>query len=222
MKHRFLSFVPLLLLLAFGICLISFLISPALRNNPLPFLGKSGNITLRSQDTVTTSFSATENNLSEIRVYLKTFPKLTDTLTLKLQDQTCQNTLATSAYSTWRPLVGPYTSFSFAPQKDSLGTTYCLTLSFTSKDSSQKIKIRTTDHFFYKDQRYLLRGKEKTSETIQFIPAYQKKSSDIIKRMSQYKPNIVKGWPIVLLLIVTLLGSILLIAILILKEEDSV
>ncbi len=163
--------------------------------------------------------TATKNNFSQINVSLSKFsPKLGDEIVLEILDESCQNILAKSKINTltWNKIS--YEKFSFKPISNSEGKVYCLQFIYIPFRKEQD-KRAYVSSYASPDASYTNTGNKKNSEeqknrTLGLKPAYKNGSnwqnvSQLVDRMSQYKPEFFKGY---LLEIIFLLSLIFIIS----------
>jgi hypothetical protein len=181
------------------------------------FLGKKDQQKLSIDKPLTQVFTAKKNGLSEVKFHIgnqNLWPG--EAIRFELRDARCENILATDS---WTPLHGKpliYTRFDFSQIPDSAEKQYCAYIVYTSpleRKSSDAPHINTNKSL---GQSFTATAKNKVyeNETLQMRPAYDSglpsDAWQLVERMSQYKPEYIKGLPLLILLTITVLGSIAL------------
>ncbi len=193
------------------------------------FIGKKDRARLTIDKPLAQVFTAEENGLSLVKVSIggiDLWPS--EALTFELRDESCTTILATDS---WTPLeLKPtnYTRFTFNRIADSAGKKYCVYIVYTSpydRKSSDAPYINTSE---FPGRSYTLVTKNKVyeNETLQLRPAYTSGNwtSDIwrlTERMSQYKPEYIKGLPLLMLITIVTAGGFLLGLWIILTKEKE-
>lgn len=184
------------------------------------FLGKTKKVTLAPGEPVMQTFTAHENNLYQIRVVMgKTDLQGKDTLEFRLLDETCQNELALTTYTDKPNKQGAYTIFSFPAIQNSKGKQFCFVVMYSSEENrkSEKPYLSATDapDSVFADRTLTDTNKNKVypSQTLFLRPAYTGGSLtddlwNLVNRLSQYKPEFLKDWSIVVLFTILIVGSI--------------
>lgn len=196
------------------------------------FLGKKDRQRLAIDKPLSQQFVAQENGLSEVKFHIgniNLWPG--EVLHFELRDATCEQTLATDSWTPLEPKPLIYTRFHFARIPDSQGQTYCAYITYTSsydRKSSDAPHINTSTGEPFQNRSYteIAKNKVHTGETLQMRPAYSSGNffSDLwrlTERMSQYKPDYIKGLPLLILMTFTFFGSILLALWIILAREKE-
>lgn len=184
------------------------------------FLGKTKKVTLAPGMPVFQTFTAKKDNLHQVRFVLGNVSlRHGEHIDLALMDGACTQIIATGEFDTEPTKQGAYTVFSFPPIPTSRDTRYCFAATFFSDNSKkgEKPHLSATDipDPIFSDRTLTDSNKGKTydSHTLFLRPAYTKGSlqadlGSLLERLSQYKPEFLKGWPIVFLFIILLVGSI--------------
>lgn len=168
------------------------------------------------------TFTAKENNLSQIKITLKNSSiKTGDKIIFELADENCANVLATDEISRFTP-VGMFYRFNFGKIEDSQDKKYCLHAAFFSNQKGDYPEISTSKDEIFKDSSFTNTGKNKTypDRTLVFRPAYENESTwqnlqELNQRMSQYKPWFLKNIYLSTIALLTIILSITLVFILI-------
>lgn len=200
----------------------TFLSSFGLGESGYNFLGKTKKLTLSPGSPVTQTFTAYENNLSQIRFVMgNVHIQDDDHLEFRLMDETCQNTLASEKFYRKPDEQGAYTIFAFPAIPNSQGKSYCFVATYLSDQNRKGEKpylsaIDEPDPVF--SGRILTdtnKGKIYASQTLFLRPVYTSGSlvSDLwqlIERLSQYKPAFLKGLTLQILLVTVVTGTLFL------------
>lgn len=216
--------------IGFGCIGISFISHLPLGDASLNFTGKKDRERLGNEKPVAQIFTPHQNGLSSIKYHLGNLHLLPgERLLFELRDAECQNVIKEA---TARPIIWTspiYTRFDFARIPDSQGKTYCAVILYESpydRSSDSRPFINTSEK---EGSRYTLLDKQKTqeNETLHLRPAYSSGSVtkdlwSLTERMSQYKPDIIKGLPLLILVSLVFLGSLLLsLWIIFAKEKEE-
>lgn len=200
----------------------TFLASFGLGESGYNFLNKTKKVTLSPGAPVTQTFTAHENNLSQVRFVMgNVILENNDFLEFRLLNETCSDTIAVKKYDTKPNEQGAYTVFAFPAIPDSLEKTYCFSATYLSDENrkGEKPYLSATDvpDPIFSDRTLTDTNKNRVypSQTLFLRPAYTSGSlsddlSHLIDRLSQYKPVFLKGWSIIVLFTVLIIGSIAL------------
>ena len=182
------------------------------------FLGNKDRARLAIDKPLSQVFTAQENNLSEVKIHIggiDLWPG--EALVFELRDESCSKTVATDRWTPLEPKPLNYTRFTFNRVPESADNKYCAYITYTSpydRKSNDAPYINTND---FDGRNYTSVSKKKIyeNETLQLRPAYSTDSylSDIwrlIERMSQFKPEFVKGFPLLLLFGFVVVGGFFL------------
>ena len=214
----------LFMLFLFGIVAIfwAFLSNFGLGESGYNFLGKTKKVTLSPGAPITQTFTAHEKNLSQIRVACGNVNLRTgETIEHSIMDENSQETLTTTVFKK-KPLEqGTYTVFSFPPIQDSKDKKFCFMATYLSEENRKGDKpyLAAIDEpsttFSDRTLTDTNRNKVYESQTLFLRPAYTSGTlsgdlSRLVDRLSQYKPDFFKGWPIVILFMILIVGSIAL------------
>lgn len=196
------------------------------------FLGKTKKITLSSESPVSQTFTARQNNLHQVRFVLGNAELYWgERIELRLADETCTHTITSHTFSREPVQQGAFTIFSFPPIADSQDQRYCFVATYFSPENrkGEKPYLSATDKpdpvFSDRTLRDTRKNKVYEHQTLFLRPAYTSGSFlddvwQLIERLSQYKPVFLKGWSIVILFGIFLLGSLTL-AYFLLSAEGS-
>ncbi len=208
---------------------ISFASNLAFPDSDYNFLGKKDRERLTINKPISQIFVAEENGLSEIKYHignLNLWPG--EALRFELRDATCTQTITADSRTSLRLRPSIYTRFHFPRIANSQGQSYCTYITYTSpydRKSSEAPYIHTSE---FSDRSYTLVAKNKLheNETLQMRPAYSSGNffSDLwrlIERMSQYKPDFIKGLPLLILMTSVFLGSVTLCLWIVLAKEKG-
>ena len=211
----------LFMLFLIGIVAIfwTFLSNFGLGESGYNFLGKTKKVTLSPGAPITQTFTAHEKNLSQIRVAFGNVHLRTgETIELSIMDENCQEALTTTALEK-KPLEqGTYTVFSFPPIQDSKDKKFCFMATYLSEENRKGDKpyLAAIDEssIVFSDRTLTDTNRNKVyeSQTLFLRPAYTRGTlsgdlSRLVDRLSQYKPDFFKGWPIVILFTILIVGS---------------
>ena len=200
----------------------TFLASFGLGESGYNFLGKTKKVTLSPGAPVTQTFTAHENNLSQVRFVMgNVVLQNNDFLEFRLLDEACSDTIAVKKFGTKPNEQGTYTIFAFTPVVNSKERTYCFSATYFSDEDrkGEKPYLSATDVSdpVFSDRTLTDTNKNKVypSQTLFLRPAYTSGSlsgdlSSLVNRLSQYKPEFLKGWSIVILFTILVVGSIAL------------
>ncbi len=200
----------------------TFLASFGLGESGYNFLGKTKKVTLSPDAPVTQTFTAHENNLSQVRFVMGNVNlQNDDRIEFRLMTDGCLNTIATSDFHGKPSEQGAYTVFAFPSLTDSLYQYYCLAVTYFSNEDrkGEKPYLSATDvpNPIFSDRTLTDTNKNKVypGRTLFLRPAYTSGSltgdfSRLVERLSQYKPAFLKGWSIVALFTILVVGSIAL------------
>ena len=182
------------------------------------FTGKKDRVRLTANKPLSQVFTAQENHLSAVKIHIggiDLWPG--EALAFELRDESCTHTLVTDRWTPLKPKPLNYTRFTFEPIPESSGQKYCAYITYTSsydRKTNEAPFIHTNE---FNGRSYTSVSKKKTyeNETLQLRPAYSTDSylSDIwrlIERMSQFKPEFMKGFPLLLLFGLVVVGGFLL------------
>ncbi|MFZ3031837.1 MAG: hypothetical protein WA082_02270 [Candidatus Moraniibacteriota bacterium] len=208
----------------FGIVSIfwTFLASFGLGESGYNFLGKTKKVTLAPGAPVTQTFTAHENNLSQVRFVMgNVVLQNNDFLEFRLLDEACSGTIAVKKFDTKPNEQGAYTIFAFTPVVNSKERTYCFSATYFSdedrKGDKPYLSATTVPELIFSDRTLTDTNKNKVypSQTLFLRPAYTSGSllgdlSNLVNRLSQYKPEFLKGWSIAVLFMILVIGSIAL------------
>lgn len=220
-KHQAKILFSLFLLGIVGI-FSTFLVSFGLGESSYNFLGKTKKVTLSPGAPVTQTFTAHENNLFQVRFVLGNVDmKHNDHLEFRLMDEACRDTIETKQWNSRPTEQGTYTIFTFSPVINSRDRTYCFSATYYSDENrkGEKPYLSATDISdpLFSDRTLTDTNKNKVypSQTLFLRPAYTSGSlsgdlSHLVDRLSQYKPEFLKGSTIIILFMILIIGSIVL------------
>ncbi len=193
------------------------------------FLGKDKKVKLDPKTSIMQIFEAKENGLDQIKIVMGNIDRLplNESVLLELRDPQCEQVLAedTINWLTESPKI--YYRFRFPRIDDSIGKKYCLKISYeaNTKRGGERPSIAVSDDDQFSDRAYTdtSNGKTYIGRTLQIRPSYSEGSltGNLIRlenRLSQYKPEFIKGW-ILTIGFLMILGSVLLGIIVIRTKE---
>jgi len=167
--------------------------------------------------------TATKNNLNQINISISKFSSdFGEKIILEVADENCEKTIANSSISalTWN--YPGYEKFKFKTIRDSKNKTYCLKFTYIpfGKEQDKKAYISSYSAEGYS---YINTGKsieEQKNRTLKLKPAYENDStwqnfSELSDRMSQYKPDYLKGIYLKTLFTLSFIIIILLVVVII-------
>jgi hypothetical protein len=167
------------------------------------------------------TFTAKDNNLSQIKIALKNSSiKIGEKIVFELADENCANILVTDEIR-WHTPVGMFYRFNFEKIKDSRDKKYCLRATFFSSQKGDYPEISISKSEIFKDSAFTNAGKNKTYQgrTLVFRPAYENESTwqnlqELNQRMSQYKPWFLKNIYLSAITLLTIILSIIFVLLL--------
>lgn len=196
------------------------------------FLGKTKKITLSPEEPVTQAFTAHENNLSQIHFVMNNANiKNDDYLEFQLMDGTCHDTITTKRFHSKPNKQGTYSIFEFAPIANSKDTRYCFSATYFSAENrkGEKPYLSATDVSdpLFSDRTLTDSNKNRVypNQTLFLRPVYTSGSlikdiSELLQRVSQFKPLFLTETTILLIFCSLLVGTLLL-AIRIVRINDK-
>jgi hypothetical protein len=195
------------------------------------FLGESKKVKLDPGQPVFQTFTAIDNNLNQIKIIVGNQElKWGEKIVFELQDESCATTLASDTLTPLTPDSHIYYRFNFPAQANSQGRQYCFKATyFSPRDrGNERPYLAATEEEQFRDHSYTNMGNGRTYEgrTLKMRPAYGTGSlwSDLERlnaRLSQYKPWFFKETWLTSLTILTVLGSILLTALLLFFPKEK-
>lgn len=208
---------------------ISFVSSLAFSDSNYNFLGKKDRQKLSVDKPISQVFMAQEDGLSEIKYHignLNLWPG--EALHFELRDSTCTQIITTNSWTLLKLKPSIYTHFHFSRIADSQGKNYCAFITYTSPydRKSSDVPYINTSKFPGRSYTVISKNKVYENETLQIRPAYSSGNffSDLwrlIERISQYKPDFIKGLPLLILITSVFSGSIGLCLLIILAKEKG-
>lgn len=217
MKFKFNHILVILVIFFFGIVFWKFFDILSFSDQTLSFERDSKQEKLYADSPIIQKLTITENNFNQINASIGKFsPKTGDKIILEVTDEFCKSILAKSSIGKLSWNHPGYEKFGFKTIPDSKNKTYCLKFTYIPNKQAQDKKVYMSSHA-KEGYSYINTGKspeEQKNRALEIKPAYENGSnwqnfSQLINRMSQYKPDYLKG--IFLLTIFTL--SIILITI---------
>jgi hypothetical protein len=226
-KIKFNYILIILLALFLGIISWKFLSLLSYPDQSISFEGDSKQEKLYPYFPILQKITAKENNFNQINVSLSKFSaNFGEKITLEILDEFCQNILAQSKIDGFTWNSPSYEKFKFKNISDSKEKIYCLKFTYVPRGEGQDKKAYISSYQF-DGSSYTNTGNKKNSEeqknrSLALKPAYETGStwqnfSKLIDRMSQYKPDYIKGISLEIIFILSLVLIILTAAIIILK-----
>lgn len=209
----------------------TFLASFGLGESGYNFLGKTKKVTLSPGAPITQTFTAHENNLSQVRFVMSNVElQKNDFLEFRLLNKTCDSTIAMKRFRTKPNEQGAYSVFTFPTITDSKDQDYCFSVTYFSDENrkGEKPYLSAIDEpdpvFVDRTMTDTNKGKIYPSQSLFLRPAYTTGSltedlSRLVERLSQYKPTFLKDWRVICLFGALLIGTILLASYLTMKQD---
>lgn len=201
MKHIKLKYIlAILSALFFAIIFWNFLNILSFTDPGIDFEGKSKQEKLYPNSPIIQKINATENNFSQVNISISKFsPRLGDKITLEVFDESCEKKLDESKINALSWNSSSYSKFGFKTISDSKDKIFCLKFTYTPSGKEQDKKVYISSHPL-EGSSYINTGKsieEQKNQTLELKPAYGNESnwknfSQLIDRMSQYKPDFLK------------------------------
>lgn len=208
----------------------SFFMDLSFPDSSYNFLGATNKVKLDSGKPVTQHFVAKENNLNQIKVILQNAEiQQGEKINFELMDADCENTLAISTHRSYHSSPFIYYRFRFAEITTSAGQTYCLRITYYSPldRGSERPYLGASEGEPFTGWSYFNEATNRVYEnrTLQMRPSYGSGSflgdlQQLNNRLSQYKPEFLKGASLTLLFLAFLIGTISLVWLFIFKKED--
>lgn len=190
-----------------------------------------GNENLVPNQPIAQKFIALRNNLDQINLNLGNLEKIQtgEKLTVSLLDAGCKKTLRTATHQFPSHAPKQFDHFSFDLIPDSVGQQYCLQILYEAKEKRKSVpfvrkkKATGESNDSFTNQ---ITGKVYPEETLIFRPAYRETSwqatlAELNRRMSAYKANWLQGNPLFFIFGFFLATTILLVLVLILRQEEQ-
>ncbi|MEK7494920.1 MAG: hypothetical protein AAB615_03560 [Patescibacteria group bacterium] len=227
-------FTPLFLLIGFciGIFLITFFFFEKLAfpDSEYNFLGETDQIKLEKESPLTQKFTASENNLSQVKILIEKLRLLPgEEILLSLADHSCQTVLVKKSITFLTPEPHTYYRFNFPSIPDSQGKEYCLRITYLSpydRKSKERPVLEASSEEQFLGKSFFNEGKGKLYQdrTLKMHPAYSNDSflgnlQELTDRISQYKAPLFKGAGLVILFGIFFLGALILALWIILSKE---
>ncbi|PIP26516.1 MAG: hypothetical protein CO140_03275 [Candidatus Moranbacteria bacterium CG_4_9_14_3_um_filter_40_7] len=202
MKYfKFNHIVIILFLIFSGIILWQFFNFLSFADSALNFKGDNKQEKFYPNSPLIQKITAAENNFNQVNVSLSKFsPQLGDKIILEVADESCEKIMAESKRDMFSWRSPGYEKFRFPAIADSQDKTYCL--KFTHVLGKFKpAKKPYISAYPAEGSSYINTGKsmeEQKNRSLKLKPAYGRDSyrqnfSQLIDRMSQYKPDYLKS-----------------------------
>lgn len=193
------------------------------------FLGKDKKAKLDPGTSITQVFESKQNGLNQIKIIIGNIDKLPfgETILLELRDPACETTLAENAITALTEDPNIYYRFRFPRIENSEHEKYCLKISYEAQEKRGEDRpyIAASDNDTFSNTSYTDTSDGKTyfGRSLQIRPSYANTSlannlRELENRLSQYKPNYIKGL-ILLTGCFTILASLFLTFLLIRSKE---
>lgn len=195
--------IVLVSIFAIGVALICTILFSHLSfpDSSTTFSGKNGRAELTPGKAITQTFVAKQDNLNQLNIIINRGDLgIREKVHITLKDATCTTTLASEVLSWWTPDPFIYHHFSFEAIRNSSGQEYCLSIVYESTEKrADRPSLATNESPQFAASSYTNTGKGRTYEgrSLIFRPAYTTGSfagdfSQLIHRLSQYKPLFLK------------------------------
>jgi hypothetical protein len=223
-KIKFNQIIIILSAIFIGMIFWKFLNLLSFTDQSISFEGDSKQEKFHVDKPIIQKIIATENNFSQINVSIDKFAaEFGDKIVMEVLDESCQNILAESKLDMFSWYSPNYTKLKFKTIPDSKNKTYCLKFTYIpfGKEQDKKPYISS---YSYEGASYINTGKsneEQKNRSLELKPAYNEGSagnnfSKLIDRMSQYKPNFLKGIILEIIFIAALLLVLIFIIVILL------
>lgn len=194
------------------------------------FLGTTNKVKLDSGKPVTQTFEAKEGNLNQIKIVVGNADLwLTEEIVFELADASCETTIARDTMTMFTPESHIYYHFNFPTLPDSAGQTYCFKATYFSRfdRGSDRPYLGASAGDQFSGWSYTNEGNNRTYEnrTLQMRPGYSAGGflgdlGQLNDRISQYKPEFLKGSALTLIFCAFIVGTISLLWLLVFKREE--
>lgn len=204
-----------------------FILSFAIPESGYNFLGTTKTISLAPGKPVIQHFTTRRDNLEQIRLVTGKWDNIQsgEYVLFELADAKCETVIASKRMTQSVQKQGAYTIFPFPIIPHSAGKQFCFRATFVAQEPRTKGKPTLTatnrpDTKF--DDRVLVdtnKNKIYKGQTLKLRPAYTNgnlllDTRELLDRLSQYKPPLLKGWPIGIIFLLIIFGSVALAGIL--------
>jgi len=204
-----------------------FLSTFAIPESGYNFLGTTKTVSLAPGKPIIQYFTARQNNLKQIRVITGKWINIQpgEFVLFELADANCETVIASKKMTQSIRKQGTYTIFSFPIIPHSVGKQFCFRATLVAQEPRTKGKptLAATNHPDPKlNDRVLVdtnKNKIYKGQTLKLRPAYTNgnlllDTRELLDRLSQYKPAFLKGWPIGIIFLLVISGSVALAGIL--------
>lgn len=209
----------------------SFFANLSFPDSSYTFPGRTHQVKLDPEKPVTQTFIAKENNLNQIKIVLGNSDlEFREKIVFELADATCEKILAQSTYHSYDLSPSTYYHFTFPPLTHSFGQTYCFKTTYYSlvnrKGDRPYLGASKGEQFlgwsYTNIGSYLIYE----NRTLQMRPAYGTGSflgdlGQLNNRLSQYKPEFLKGTSLTLIFSLFFIGTLGLVYLLVFKKEEE-
>lgn len=178
------------------------------------FLGTDKKVELKNGKPVWETFQADRDGMDRIKVRINNPPGFREKVLLELADESCEHVIAADTVASLSP-VGIYYRFDFPRIADSQGKKYCFRATFASpRDAKDGPGLYASEGADFPTDGYWNSARDKfyPGWSLQIRPAYanERFSGDIqelVDRLSQYKPEFLKGFAFQLLAVLFVVGT---------------
>lgn len=178
------------------------------------FLGKDKKVELKDGKPVWEVFTANRDGMDRIKVRINNPPGFRERILLELADESCTHVIATDTVSMLSP-IGIYYRFDFPRIADSQDRKYCFRATFSSPHGTKdepSLYANEGVGFPTDGYRNSARDKYYPGWALQIRPAYTNGTffgdiREFTDRLSQYKPEFLKGFAFQLLAILFVVGT---------------
>lgn len=199
----------------------AFFINLSFPDTSYSFLGATKKAKLDSGKPVTQVFTAKADHLNQIKIIVDDIDlRLREKIVFELADAFCETTLARDTMTLFTPKPHIYYHFNFPAIPDSAGQTYCFRVAYFSpfEGDYDRPYLGASEGEQFAGWSYFNEGNNRIYEdrTLQMRPAYGSGSllndlEQLNNRLSQYKPEFLKGTPLTLIFGILLIGTLILI-----------
>ncbi len=192
-------------------------------DSSLNFEGESKQEKLYPNSQIIQKITAMENNLNQINISINKFSAdFREKIVLEIADENCGQIIAQSKIDAFSWNSPGYEKFRFKTISDSKDKTYCLKFAYVPFEKEQDKKAYISS-YPAEGSSYVNTGKsieEQKNRTLKLKPAYEngsvwKNFSQLTDRISQYKPDFLKGTILEIIFILSLIILIILVLIII-------
>ena len=162
-------------------------------------LEKGEKVKMEANQPLVQKFTASRDGLERIKILFAN-SAIGDggKLEMKIYDETCSQLTRESTLNVTSISSGNTTDFTFSRIPDSKDQAFCLNLAYKPQKGTKSASIFILDNPSPQSQYFRLNGQERPGQSISMRPAYQNASGwqniiELDQRISQYKPWLLKG-----------------------------